>query len=99
MNFSGLNLSKFSFSDDLVSFFPSFSGATPVKSNNMIGLDLQNADLSNSNLENVDLSFSNLDGANLSGANLTNSNLHETSLNNVNFAGALLKCKNNPICE
>ena len=99
VNFSGLNLSKFSFSDDLVSFFPSFSGATPVKSNNMIGLDLQNADLSNSNLENVDLSFSNLDGANLSGANLTNSNLHETSLNNVNFAGALLKCKNNTICE
>ena len=98
-NLSGLDLSGFSVSEWYVDFFQYYTDSTLVKSDNMIGLDLQNANLSNSNLENVDLSFSNLDGADLRGANLTNTNLYGTSLNQVNLDGAVLKCKNNLVCE
>jgi uncharacterized protein YjbI with pentapeptide repeats len=90
---SGLDLSNKNVSHYQWSFhhtYSPYSGSLSImENNNMIGIDLRQADLSYTNLQNVDLSYSNLEGANLEKADLSGANLQ----------GANLKCLNHPICK
>jgi uncharacterized protein YjbI with pentapeptide repeats len=90
---SGLDLSNKNVSQYQWSFhrtYSPYSGAVDgTENNNMMGIDLRQADLSYTNLQNVDLSYSNLEGANLEKADLSGANLQ----------GANLKCLNHPICK
>ena len=115
---SGLDLSNKNVSQYLWSFFRTYSPYSDSRSinenNNMIGIDLRQADLSYTNSQNIDLSYSNLEGANLaeadlrfanlrntdlSGANLQGTNLEFALLDNAILSGANLKCLNHPICK
>jgi uncharacterized protein YjbI with pentapeptide repeats len=90
---SGLDLSNKNVSHNHWSFhrtYSPYSGSLSImENNNMIGIDLRQADLSYTNLQNADLSYSNLEGANLAKADLSGANLQ----------GANLKCLNHPICK
>ena len=115
---SGLDLSNKNVSQYLWSFFRTYSPYSDSRiineNNNMIGIDLRQADLSYTNSQNIDLSYSNLEGANLaeadlrfanlrntdlSGANLQGTNLEFALLDNAILSGANLKCLNHPICK
>ena len=117
-NLSGLDLSNKNDSQHIWSFFRTYSpysGSLSIaENNNIIGIDLRQADLSYTNLQNVDLSYSNLESANLTEADLRFANLRNTDLSNANLQGANLefalldnailsdanlKCLNHPICN
>ena len=117
-NLSGLDLSNKNDSQHIWSFFRAYSpysgSLSMAENNNIIGIDLRQADLSYTNLQNVDLSYSNLESANLTEADLRFANLRNTDLSNANLQGANLefalldnailsdanlKCKNHPICN
>ena len=64
-------------------FFGTYFGVSKLVSATLTDADLRNADLTNSNLRNADL---------------TGANLQNTIVDGVKLEGAILKCKNNPIC-
>ena len=98
-NLSGLDLSGFNISKFYWDFFQYYYQSVPERNNNLIGIDLRDADLSNTNFENADLSYSNMQGADLTGANLTNTNLHNANLEGAKLDQAILKCNNNSVCK
>ena len=64
-------------------FFGTYFGVSKLVSATLTDADLRNADLTNSNLREADL---------------TGANLQNTIVDGVKLEGAILKCKNNPIC-
>ena len=67
-------------------------------STNLSVMQLSNANLRNADLRNADLTNANLTNADLRNADLTEANLQNTIVDGVKLDGAILKCKNNPIC-
>jgi uncharacterized protein YjbI with pentapeptide repeats/WD40 repeat protein len=61
---------------------------------NFIGVNLENADLSQANLAGINLEKANLKGANLSQTNLSEANLAEANLRGANLTQTHLRCAN-----